>query len=862
MSPSTHLVMDNPVSMERLAPLEPVNAPMMQSVLQLAPRLIALVCWAGVVALGYATWRRRRDDDATDLLAGGGFWLIARLGLFLVDPSGTGWASDGCLTAALDMIGLLMMAWPFLTPPLAPRWADRIAGLGLLVAAASCVAALWQWMRRSLGLAPTLQFTVAWTDSLLTLAILAALPLLEREFRRYPWSHPSAPSTPARRRYWILTAGGSLFAAIVGILLPLPTPVAWTSALTSSTAFLAILWLNWLELFQRTSTLSAQSQSPAQSPAPPPIKPALADIFLLLERCTVLFAASDLSQLLNATVATMTTILDAVEFHQVALFLSDAKPPPSPNNDTLMLRLVARWPGFDLSSGSAPIPLTLDSTRWNILAQGRPIRLTNGASDPAWEKLRHVLGQGLENVMLLPLLPPKRKELQGFLVLDYQHPISKQQRQLCRVLAEQVAIAADHIQLQIKISQQARNLARLIHRQDQETGQLRAILESIADGVIVCDRNNQTILVNTAALDMMETERSDVIGHPISKIWDRMHPAGQVGLVGALSATSPYGTASVFRVAERVVQMNMAPVETTTGEPSGVVAVLRDVTTLAQAETEREQLLADLRRQSRQLKAAADQLRQIDRLKSQFIVNMSHELRTPLNHIIGFSGVMLKEIDGPITDTQRQDLEAIHTSGKHLLGLVTDILDVSQIWAGKLKLTLSDVDLPALIKDAMSMATTHLNDKPIQLTSEVDPDLPTIKADRTRILQILVNLMVNAIKYTEKGQVTVSATIEETHVVISVSDTGIGIPPTHLESIFEEFSRVDNSSTRKVDGLGLGLSISRRLVELHGGKLGVKSEEGVGSTFYFSIPIDGSAATTADPGVTRQHLEAALEKWH
>jgi len=287
------------------------------------------------------------------------------------------------------------------------------------------------------------------------------------------------------------------------------------------------------------------------------------------------------------------------------------------------------------------------------------------------------------------------------------------------------------------------------------------------------------------------------------------------------------------------VQMSMGPVEANGGVQLGVVAVLREITALAQAEAEREQLLVDLQEHSRQLEEAAEQLKEMDRLKSQFIASMSHELHTPLNAIIGFSGVLLKGIDGPITDAQRQDLETILKSGKHLLALIRDVLDVSQIWAGKMELVLSDVDLSEVIDDAIASATSLVEDKPIKMIKALDPALPLVRADETRTRQVLLNLLTNAIKYTEQGQVTVSAFRDDDHMVVSVADTGIGISPEHIETIFEEFGRVDDSSTRKVDGLGLGLSISRRLVELHGGQIWVESEPEVGSTFYFSLPIEG-----------------------
>ncbi len=235
-------------------------------------------------------------------------------------------------------------------------------------------------------------------------------------------------------------------------------------------------------------------------------------------------------------------------------------------------------------------------------------------------------------------------------------------------------------------------------------------------------------------------------------------------------------------------------------------------------------------------KATAERLREVDRLKTEFLANMSHELRTPLNSIIGFSRVILKGIDGPLTELQTQDLEAIHGSGKHLLGLINDILDISKIEAGKMELAFEEVDLHLVVKGVMSSAIGLVKDKPIELRQEMPADLPLVWADATRSRQVLLNLVSNASKFTEQGSITVVARYDEALVTLGVRDTGMGIPPDQLENVFKEFTQVDASTTRKVGGTGLGLSISRRFVEMHGGKIWVESELGQGSTFYFTLP--------------------------
>nr|WP_290665380.1 ATP-binding protein [Ardenticatena sp.] len=235
----------------------------------------------------------------------------------------------------------------------------------------------------------------------------------------------------------------------------------------------------------------------------------------------------------------------------------------------------------------------------------------------------------------------------------------------------------------------------------------------------------------------------------------------------------------------------------------------------------------------------AERLRELDQLKSQFLANMSHELRTPLNSIIGFSRVILKGIDGPINELQRKDLETIYNSGQHLLSLINDILDISKIEAGKMRLDFDKVDLYQVFDSVLSTAQGLIKDKPVELIREIPEGLPTIIADATRVRQILLNLLSNAAKFTEKGEIRVTATQAGDEVIISVSDTGPGIPEDQLDKLFEAFYQVDGSMTRKVGGTGLGLAITRHFVEMHGGKIWVRSTVGKGSTFTFSLPIGG-----------------------
>jgi PAS domain S-box-containing protein len=257
-----------------------------------------------------------------------------------------------------------------------------------------------------------------------------------------------------------------------------------------------------------------------------------------------------------------------------------------------------------------------------------------------------------------------------------------------------------------------------------------------------------------------------------------------------------------------------------------------------------------------------EKLREVDKMKSQFLANMSHELRTPLNSIIGFSRVILKGIDGPVSELQQQDLTAINSAGQHLLNLINDILDISKIEAGKMELAFHDeVNLHDIINGAMSFAVGLTKDKSIKLEKVIPDELPLVRADATRIRQVLINFLSNSTKFTEEGTITLKAGVQigpagRPEILISVTDTGIGISQEDQKKLFLPFSQVDASATRKTGGSGLGLSISRLLIELHGGRVGVISDSGKGSTFYFTLPIP---YTEPEPGEEETRVILAID---
>jgi signal transduction histidine kinase/HAMP domain-containing protein len=233
---------------------------------------------------------------------------------------------------------------------------------------------------------------------------------------------------------------------------------------------------------------------------------------------------------------------------------------------------------------------------------------------------------------------------------------------------------------------------------------------------------------------------------------------------------------------------------------------------------------------------AARQLREAEEMRRRFLAHMSHELREPLTNIIGFSRVILKGIDGPISDQQRSDLEIVYANGQHLLGLINDLLDVAQIEAGLMELEFKEVDLGELIQSVMATTSALVRDKDIQLQQEIHPELPPIEADGTRLRQVLLKLFSNAAKFTDCGSITVQAWPDGASVRVAVADTGSGIPPEDQERVFERFEQGETGAKR-LEGIGVGLALCKEFVEMHGGRIWVESEEGAGSTFNFTLPV-------------------------
>jgi PAS domain S-box-containing protein len=285
------------------------------------------------------------------------------------------------------------------------------------------------------------------------------------------------------------------------------------------------------------------------------------------------------------------------------------------------------------------------------------------------------------------------------------------------------------------------------------------------------------------------------------------------------------------------------------GRVAEILSVGTDITERRRAEEQIHRLHEDLQRHAAELErrvaertaelaVARDHAEEADRLKSAFLATMSHELRTPLNSIIGFTGILLMGLVGPLTHEQEKQLTMVQDSAHHLLELINDVLDISKIEAGQLELARDPFDMRTTIQKSIEKITPLAEQKGLAVTTVIAPLVGQVVGDRRRTEQILINLLSNAVKFTERGGVRVESQVEDGWLVTRVIDSGIGIRPEDLDTLFKPFRQVDAGITRRYEGTGLGLSICKRLVESMGGRIRVESEWGRGSRFVFTLPLE------------------------
>ena len=425
-------------------------------------------------------------------------------------------------------------------------------------------------------------------------------------------------------------------------------------------------------------------------------------------------------------------------------------------------------------------------------------------------------------------------------------------RDLLWALANQAAIAINNAQLYRKSEQHVVELAVLyeIGTEITATLDLDTMLQTIVDDIVRLVEADKSLL---ALIDVPKGRLVEVVGHGYSQAQLEAHTFEelQAGLSGWVLRSKAATLTGDLQNDERQHGLALASAQKS-GDQSAAVAplligeeVLGTLTvvngpskqTFTPADLSLVTMLASQAAVAIQKAQLYEAAQEADRLKSAFLASMSHELRTPLNSIIGFTGILLQGLVGPLNGEQQKQLGMVMHSARHLLALINDVLDISKIEAGGLELALEPFDVCQAVQRAIQTVTPLADKKGLALVVEVSPEVGRITGDQRRVEQILINLINNAIKFTDKGEVRIRSKIAEGRLVTQVTDTGIGIRPEDVGKLFQPFRQIDTGVARRHEGTGLGLAICDRLVQMMGGTIGVESRWGEGSTFTFTLPV-------------------------
>jgi signal transduction histidine kinase len=370
----------------------------------------------------------------------------------------------------------------------------------------------------------------------------------------------------------------------------------------------------------------------------------------------------------------------------------------------------------------------------------------------------------------------------------------------------------------------------------QANAELRGLVQVFPDLILHVDANGRVTARRGRSVRAFNPTKGALVGQPLRAFFCEVEaPAFDAALVSARDTGTVETVLRTCRDGAAVVvhEIRLAAL----GEGAGFIAIVRDVTDARRAE---------------ELRLAKEGAEAASRAKSAFLANMSHELRTPLNAILGYSEMLAEDAPPNFTD----DLWKIHRSGRHLLQLLNAMLDIARIEAGMVKVELDAVDVEPLVADTLAAVRAQASAKGVAVSSTVEPTVESLVTDRVKLLQMLVALVGNAVKFTEQGSVLVAvarvAADGDAGLLFSVRDTGIGIETDHLARLFQDFAQVDESATRRFGGAGLGLALVRRLSGLIGGRVSVRSTPGVGSTFEVWLPL--RPAADALPPVVPGHL--------
>jgi len=365
-----------------------------------------------------------------------------------------------------------------------------------------------------------------------------------------------------------------------------------------------------------------------------------------------------------------------------------------------------------------------------------------------------------------------------------------------------------------------------------------SIINTIREPLIVLDQDLRVVTASRSFYEVFKVNPKETVGNLIYDLGNKQWniPKLRELLETILPQQTTFDNYEVEHdfatIGRRIMLLNARQIQRVLGKERIILLAIEDITARREIET-------GLEKAHEELKELAAELKRVARVKSEFLANMSHELRTPLNSINGFSEVLYDETFGPLNEKQKQYVNNVLTSGKHLLLLINQILDMAKVEAGRMKLALSILPMKSILNEIPMLVADMVRKKKLEMLLEIPEDLPDIEADELKVKEIIYNLLSNAGKFTpEGGKIGMRAKQVGPELEVVVWDTGVGIAPENMEKIFEGFFRVDTPYSRVTEGTGLGLPLSKKLVELHGGDFSVKSEGlNKGTEVRFTLPI-------------------------
>jgi len=417
-------------------------------------------------------------------------------------------------------------------------------------------------------------------------------------------------------------------------------------------------------------------------------------------------------------------------------------------------------------------------------------------------------------------------------------------RQIRRVLDKEriILLAIEDIterkEIEAGLERTRKELAVIKRAADEASEFAESVINTVREPLISLDQDLRVVTVSRSFYEFFKVRPEETVGQLIydlgNKQWDipRLRELLETILPQETTFDGYEVEHDFATIGKRTMLLNARQIQRVWGKERIILLAIEDI-------TERSEIEDGLEKAHEELKELASELARVARVKSEFLANMSHELRTPLNSIIGFSEVLCDEAFGPLNAKQKTYVSNVLASGKHLLLLINQILDMAKVEAGKMTLQLSRIPMKSLAYEISELLADMISKKKLHFALEVAEDLPSIEADELKVREILYNLLSNAVKFTpEGGRIGMRAKKADSEIEIVVWDEGIGIAPGNLEKVFEGFFRVDTPYSRVTEGTGLGLPLSKKLVELHGGSLSVESSGlGKGTSIRVTLPM-------------------------